>query len=419
MPSQKVTFTGSLGETLAARLDLPEVGIRGFAIFAHCFTCSKDTKAAAYIARSLAEVGFGVLRFDFTGLGGSGGDFGNTSFTSNVEDLLAAAQYLRSAHTAPVMLIGHSLGGAATLAAAGQVPECRAVVTIGAPFDPEHVRHQFEGELQVIREQGRASVSIGGRAFNLSQKFVDDLSGQPQHDRIHGLKKALLVMHAANDKIVGVDNARRIFQSALHPKSFVSLDDADHLLNREPDARYAATVLTAWAERYIQPQTDSPNEAVAVAAVQDSERPAEGFVRVSERGTGRFANTVSTSQHSLLADEPASVGGTNLGLTPYQLLQGALGACTTMTIRMVAERRKWPLEKVSVDLQHNKIHATDCAQCETESGKIDRISRRISLTGPLDDTQRAALLAIADKCPVHRTLHSEVSITTELADRAE
>ena len=416
MPSQKITFIGSLGEPLAARLDMPDGDVRGFAIFAHCFTCSKDTKAAAYIARALAEVGFGVLRFDFTGLGGSGGEFGNTSFTSNIEDLLAAADYLRKEQMAPVLLIGHSLGGAATLAAAGRVPECRAVVTIGAPFDPEHVKHQFEGDLQVIEQQGRASVSIGGRQFELSKGFVEDLSGQPQSDRIHGLKKALLVMHAANDKIVGVDNARRIFQAALHPKSFVSLDDADHLMNREADARYAATVLTAWAERYIQPDGAGASSGAGAKPANDS-RPPEGLVRVGERGTGKFANTVTTNRHSLIADEPAQVGGTNLGPTPYQLLQAALGACTTMTIRMVADRRKWPLERVSVDLEHNKIHATDCENCETESGKIDQISRRISLSGPLDDAQRTALLEIADKCPVHRTLHSEVSILTELADR--
>ncbi|MGB7300827.1 MAG: bifunctional alpha/beta hydrolase/OsmC family protein [Burkholderiaceae bacterium] len=416
MPSQKVSFPGSLGEPLAARLDLPDNSPRGFAVFAHCFTCSKDSKAAAYIARALAEAGFGVLRFDFTGLGGSGGDFGNTSFTSNADDLLAAVAYLRAEHQAPSLMIGHSLGGAATLAAAGRVPECRAVVTIGAPFDPEHVSRQFEGELELIREQGRASVSIAGRQFNLSKGFVDDLSGQPQHDRIHNLKKALLVMHAATDRIVGVDNARRIFQSALHPKSFVSLDDADHLMTKETDARYAASVLTAWAARYIQAndaESGLPPQA-DISTTDASARTPEGFVRVSERGTGLFANTVSTSQHSLIADEPTSVGGTDLGMTPYQLLQAALGACTTMTIRMYAQRKKWPLDNVSVDLHHDKIHATDCEHCETTSGKVDQISRQISLQGNLDAEQRAKLLEIADKCPVHRSLHSEISITTEL-----
>lgn len=413
MPSKKITFTGSLGEPLAARLDLPDVGATGFAVFAHCFTCSKDTKAAAYIARALAEQGIGVLRFDFTGLGGSGGDFGNTSFSSNIEDLLSAADYLRTHYQAPVLMVGHSLGGAATLAAAGRVPECRAVATIGAPFDPEHVRHQFEGDIEVIRSQGVASVAIGGRQFNVSQDFVDDLSGQPQHDRIRGLKKALLVMHAASDRIVGVDNARRIFQSAMHPKSFVSLDDADHLMNRETDARYAATVLAAWAARYIG------GSGHAQPATTDAQPVPEGFVRVSERGTGRFANTVSTNDHTVLADEPASYGGTNLGMSPYQLLQGALGACTTMTIRMYAQRKKWPLDRVSVDLQHDKIHASDCQDCETRDGRVDRITRKLSLDGALSDEQRARLLEIADKCPVHRTLHSEVSVVTELDEPGE
>jgi putative redox protein len=403
MPGTKVTFPGSLGEPLAARLDLPDTSPRGFAVFAHCFTCSKDTKAAAYIARALAERGFGVLRFDFTGLGGSGGDFGNTSFSSNVDDLLAAVDWLRTEHMAPSLLIGHSLGGSATLAAAGQVPECRAVVSIGAPFDPQHVSHQFEGELELIKEKGTAKVSIGGRAFNISQQFVDDLSGQPQRDRIHGLNKPLLVLHAATDRIVGVDNARRIFEAALHPKSFVSLDDADHLMNNEADARYAADVLSAWAARYIGEQTQP--------AVQ---RAPDGFVRVSERGTGLFANTVSAGRHSILADEPTSVGGTDLGLTPYQLLQAAVGTCTAMTIRMVANRKKWPLERVTVDLEHDKIHATDCEQCETETGKIDHIDRFITLEGPLDDAQRAELTRIADRCPVHRTLHSEVVVRTTL-----
>lgn len=406
MAGQKVSFPGSLNEQLAARLDLPDTPPRGFAVFAHCFTCSKDTKAAAYIARALAEQGFGVLRFDFTGLGGSGGDFGNTNFSSNVADLLAAVQWLRTEHMAPALMIGHSLGGSATLAAAGQVPECQAVVSIGAPFDPEHVSHQFEGDLELIKEKGQAKVSIGGRAFNISQDFIEDLSGQPQRDRIHGLKRPLLVLHAATDRIVNVDNARRIFEAALHPKSFVSLDNADHLMNDEADARYAADVLVAWAARYI-----------GAAASPQTERAPEGFVRVSERGTGMFANTVSAGKHSLLADEPVSFGGTDLGLTPYQLLQAAVGACTSMTIRMVAKRKKWPLERVTVDLEHEKIHATDCEQCETESGKIDRIDRYITLEGPLDDAQRAELTRIADRCPVHRTLHSEVVVATTLNPR--
>jgi len=403
---QRIEFTNKQGVKLAARLDMPDLAPRGFALFAHCFTCSKDTKGAAYIAKALSEQGFGLLRFDFTGLGGSGGDFGNTSFSSNIEDLLAAAQWLRTNHQAPALMIGHSLGGAATLAAAPQVPECVAVATIGAPFDPEHVRHQFEKDLDLIEQQGKAQVSIAGRPFTISKAFIDDLSGQPQHDRIHELKRALLVMHAPDDKTVGVDNARRIFLAAQHPKSFVSLDDADHLLNREADARYAAQIMAAWASRYLPAAPAEPSAEQTVPS---------GLVRTRERGTGRFANTVSTADHTLIADEPASVGGTNLGFTPYQLLQAALGACTAMTIRMVADRKKLPLEQVTVDCQHDKVHAFDCSGCEESPQKIDRIERHVSLAGDLTEEQRQYLLGIADKCPVHRTLHSQdVEIITNL-----
>ncbi|MFK7964693.1 MAG: alpha/beta fold hydrolase [Burkholderiaceae bacterium] len=403
---QKVEFTNKQGEKLAARLDMPDVTPRGFALFAHCFTCSRDTKGAAYIAKALSEQGFGMLRFDFTGLGGSGGDFGNTSFSSNIEDLLCAADWLRDNHQAPTLMIGHSLGGAATLAAAPQVPECVAVATIGAPFDPEHVRHQFEKDLDLIEQQGKAQVSIAGRPFTISKSFIDDLSGQPQHNRIKDLNRALLVMHAPDDKTVGVDNARRIFLAAEHPKSFVSLDSADHLLNSEDDARYAAQVMAAWASRYLP---------AVPAETADQEAVPSGLVRTRERGTGRFANTISTADHTLIADEPASVGGTNLGFTPYQLLQAALGACTAMTIRMVADRKQMPLEEITVDCQHDKVHAFDCSGCEETPEKIDRIEREVSFTGDLSEDQRQYLLGIADKCPVHRTLHSQdVQITTKL-----
>lgn len=404
---QRIEFPNAAGELLAARLDLPDVTPRGFALFAHCFTCSKDTKGAAYIARAMVEQGFGLLRFDFTGLGGSGGDFGNTSFSSNIEDLLAAAAWLREHHQAPVLMIGHSLGGAATLAAATQVPECKAVATIGAPFDPEHVRHQFEKDLGLIEQQGQAEVSIAGRPFTISKNFIDDLSGQPQLERIANLNRALLVMHAPGDKTVNIDNAGRIFSAAAHPKSFVSLDSADHLLNDETDARYAAQVMSAWASRYLQ----APPEQAAPDAVPS------GLVRTRERGTGRFANVISTADHTLLADEPASVGGTNLGFTPYQLLQAALGACTAMTIRIVADKKKIPLERVTVDCYHDKVHAFDCSSCENTDVKVDRIERQIELTGDLDESQRQYLLTIADKCPVHRTLHSgEVQVVTQLVD---
>ncbi len=404
--SLKIEFAGSTGARLAARLDLPDMAPRGFALFAHCFTCSKDTKGAAYIARALTEHGFGVLRFDFTGLGASEGDFADSNFTANIGDLLAAAQWLRDNHQAPALMIGHSLGGAATIAAATQVPECRAVTTIGAPFDPAHVRHLFEKDLGLLEKDGRAEVSIGGRPFTISKTFVDDLCGQPQLDRITNLGRALLVLHSPVDKTVNIDNAQRIFVAAKHPKSFISLDDADHLLNREADARYAAQVISAWASRFL-PEPDTQAAANEVPA---------GFVRTRERGTGRFANLISTTDHTIIADEPASVGGTNLGFTPYQLLQAALGACTAMTIRMVADRKKIPVDRITVDCQHDKVHAFDCASCEDNGHKIDRIERTVELDGALSEEQREYLLGIADKCPVHRTLHSgEVDVVTKLA----
>ncbi|MEZ5738460.1 MAG: bifunctional alpha/beta hydrolase/OsmC family protein [Burkholderiaceae bacterium] len=406
--SQRIEFPGSQGVALAARLDLPDNAPRRFAVFAHCFTCSKESKAAAYISRALAEQGFGVLRFDFTGLGGSGGDFGNTNFTSNIDDLLAAADWLGREHGAPALLIGHSLGGAAVLAAASGIAACEAVVTLGAPFDPGHVRDQFAGSLEVIERDGESEVKLAGRPFRITRQFVDDLGSQPQQQRIHDLGRALLVLHSPIDRIVGIDNARRIFEAALHPKSFVSLDDADHLLTREADARYAAQVIGAWASRYVGELPTAAHDAAAP--------PPEGFVRVRERGTGLFANTVTARSHHLLADEPEAVGGTDLGMTPYELLQAGLGTCTAMTIRMVAQRRKWPLERVTVDLHHEKIHATDCDSCETAEGRIDRIDRVIHLEGDLSSEQREALLAIADKCPVHKTLHAEVQIRSTLAD---
>ncbi len=336
--------------------------------------------------------------------GGSGGDFANTSFSSNVEDLVAAADWLREHYGAPAVLVGHSLGGAAVLSAAHRIAEARAVVTIGAPFDPGHVREQFARELDLIEREGSAQVSLAGRPFTISRAFLDDLDGQQQRERIHTLERALLVMHSPTDDVVAVDNARRVFESAMHPKSFVSLDGADHMLSRAADARFAAGVIAAWAARYVE----------QAAATADQVPP--GLVRVAERGTGKFANAVSTARHTILADEPASVGGTDLGLSPYELLQAALGACTTMTLRMYADLKKLPVRRISVDLSHEKVHAEDCVDCESASAKIDRIERVLSIEGDLDDAQRERLLEIADRCPVHRTLHGKIEIATRLAE---
>lgn len=412
MPSLRTEFPGSQGATLAARLDTPDTpgpAPRAWAVFAHCFTCSKDTRAAAHISRALAAAGFGVLRFDFTGLGGSGGDFANTHFSSNVDDLVAAADWLRSTHGAPALLLGHSLGGAAVLAAAHRIPDALAVVTLAAPFDPAHVTHQFGGELQVIAERGQATVTLAGRPFTITRAFLDDLGGQAQAERIRQLRRPLLVMHPPLDRVVGIDNAAAIFKAALHPKSFVSLDGADHLLDREQDARFAAGIIAAWASRYL-PAADAPAPANTPAPATAD----DGWLEVAESGDGAFAAEVHAGRHRWLADEPVAVGGGDSGPGPYDLLAAALGACTTMTLRMYARQKGLPLERVRVRLKHSKVHAADCERCETTAGRIDRIEREIELQGPLDDGQRQRLLEIADKCPVHRTLHGEVDVQTRL-----
>jgi putative redox protein len=401
MPSTKIAFPGSAGTTLAARLDAPDTRPRAYALFAHCFTCSKDTKAATYIARALVEAGIAVLRFDFTGLGGSEGEFANTNFSSNVEDLVAAAAFMRERYEAPRILVGHSLGGAAVIAAAEKIPEALAVATIGAPCEPRHVKKQFAASVDAINAQGDAAVTLAGRAFLIRKQFLDDLDSQAQRARIAALRRALIVFHSPIDRIVDIDNARRIYAAAKHPKSFVSLDNADHLVSRAEDGLYIGGVLAAWAQRYLP-----------VPAALD--RVAAGKVLVAERGAGKFANLVRTADHLIYADEPQSVGGTNTGLSPYDLLAAALGACTSMTLRMYADLRRLPLERVAVEVEHAKIHAQDCAECETKEGKIDRFARTIRLTGALDDAQCAKLLEIADKCPVHRTLHAEVQVTTTL-----
>jgi uncharacterized OsmC-like protein/alpha-beta hydrolase superfamily lysophospholipase len=391
-------FLGATGETLAAVIDRPPGRPKAWALFAHCFTCSKDLHAARRISQSLAARGYGVLRFDFTGLGESEGDFADTHFSSNVADLVAAVGHLRENHEAPRLLIGHSLGGAAVLAAAADVPEAACVVTIGAPFDPAHVRKLIDAAAPDLSETGEAEVVLAGRRFRIKQQFVDDLEAQNQPEKIAALKKALLVLHAPGDRIVGVDNARQIFVAAKHPKSFVSLDDADHLLSRRADADYVGELVATWAARYL-PESD------------DASLP-QGEVTV-EGGSRGFANRVRAGQHALLADEPKTIpGGTDTGPSPYGLLLAGLGACTSMTLRMYADRKKWPLAGVRVHLSHQKIHAKDCDDCETAEGRVDEIKRTVTLEGDLDETQRKRLLEIADRCPVHRTLEGEIKIRT-------
>ncbi|WP_422031398.1 alpha/beta fold hydrolase [Roseovarius sp.] len=401
MPTERFTFTGHSGDELAARFDLPEGPVLATALFAHCFTCSKDIPAARRISARLAGAGFAVLRFDFTGLGHSGGEFENTSFTSNVEDLVLAAEALAGRGMAPSLLIGHSLGGAAMLKAARKIESSKAVVTIGAPFDPGHVTHNFGGELEKIEAEGAAEVHLGGRPVRIGKRFVEDVRAEKLEGEIAHLKRALLVLHAPRDAVVGIGNASDIFLAAKHPKSFVTLGDADHLVTNPEDAEYAAEVIAAWAARYLDLKAPCPPPGAP-----------EGVVRVTEADPDGFLQDVNAGpKHHLLADEPEAYGGTDKGLTPYGFLSAGLGACTSMTIRMYARRKGWPLEGVSVDVCHDKVHAQDASQ---PGAKPDRFRRVIRLEGELSEEQRQKLLEIADKCPVHRTLERSSEVVTRL-----
>ena len=407
MPTERFQFTGVGGHQLAAALDLPEGEPLANALFAHCFTCGKDVLAAKRIAVALAAKGIAVLRFDFTGLGSSEGDFANSTFSSNVADLVRAADHLRETRKAPAILIGHSLGGSAILAAAGQIPDAKAVVTIAAPSDPAHVTGLFKDRIEDIRKQGKVEVSLAGRPFHISSEFLDDIAEHGLMAHVAKLHKALLIMHAPTDDTVGIDNATRIFVAARHPKSFVSLADADHLLSERRDAGYVAEIIAAWATRYLDP-------VVSEQAAVPGEAPRNVVVR--ETRNGKFQQTVSIGPHRMLADEPVAAGGEDSGPGPYDFVLAGLGACTSMTLRLYAERKSLPLERVTVTLKHSKIHAEDCADCETKAGMLDQLDRVIAMEGALDAEARRKLMEIADKCPVHRTLTSEIHIVTRAAD---
>lgn len=403
--SEKVTFTGSQGESLAAKLELPAGPVRAFALFAHCFTCSKDIFAAARIAGTLAGHGIAVLRFDFTGLGASDGDFANTNFSSNVADLVAAADFLRRNYQAPQLLVGHSLGGAAVLAGASQIPEARAVATIGAPADAEHVIRNFAADAARIRDAGQAEVTLAGRSFTIKAQFLDDLEGQKLHEHIAAMNKALIVFHSPVDATVGIENASSIFQAARHPKSFVSLDNADHLLTRREDAVYVADILSAWASRYIG------------ASAAETDAPSGEGIWVRETGNGKFQQEVLSAGHRLTADEPVSYGGLDTGPSPYDFVSIGLAACTSMTLRMYADRKGWDIGRITVHVDHAKVHAEDCADCgEGREGRIDRFERHIEIIGELDPETRGKLLEIADKCPVHKTLEKGAAVVTNMAE---
>jgi uncharacterized OsmC-like protein/pimeloyl-ACP methyl ester carboxylesterase len=407
VPTERFQFEGADSQQLAAALDTPEGEIRAYALFAHCFTCGKDVLAAKRIAVALAAKGIAVLRFDFTGLGSSEGDFANSTFASNVADLVRATDHLRETRKAPAILIGHSLGGAAILAAAEQIPDAKAVVTIAAPSDPAHVTGLFADRIEDIRKHGKAEVSLAGRPFTITRQFIDDIAEHGLMAHVANLHKALLVMHAPTDDTVGIDNATRIFVAAKHPKSFVSLAGADHLLSERRDSAYVADVIAAWASRYLDP-------VVSEETADLGEAPRSVVVR--ETRNGKFQQTVSIGPHRLLADEPVAAGGEDTGPGPYDFVLAGLGACTSMTMRLYADRKSLPLERTTVTLRHSKIHAQDCAECETKEGMLDHIDMVIAMEGTLDAEQRKRLMEIADKCPVHRTLTSEIHIVTRPAD---
>jgi len=407
MNTKRITFSNSRGEQLAARLELPEdEQPLAFALFAHCFTCSKDLTAAVYIARALSSRRIAVLRFDFTGLGESEGEFATTTFSSEVSDLVAAARFLEREYEAPRLLIGHSLGGAAVLAAAAEIPSATAIATIAAPFSPAHVRDLLGEAAGRIEEAGQATVAIAGREFTIRKSLLDDLEAQQPEETLHRLKAALLVMHSPNDEVVGVDNAEAIYQAAPHPKSFVSLDSADHLLSDRQDSRYAGGIIAAWAGRYLAlPETPVPSRILP--EVIDN--------RVTARtGAGGFRTDLFANGFPLVADEPVEEGGGDEGPSPYEYLLAALGACTGMTLQMYARNKGWPLEEVVVRLSHHKAHAEDCRDCDEHDRRMDTFTRELELRGALDEAQRQRLLEIAGRCPVHRTLTAGVRVVTSL-----
>jgi len=404
---ERVQFPSSAGHRLAGALHRPDAGSpRAYALFAHCFTCTRNSRAAVQIADALCGEGIAVLRFDFTGLGDSEGEFAETHFSSNVQDLLDAADFLKREYHAPDILVGHSLGGTAMLAAAHHIASAVAVATIGSPAEAGHVLQLLEDDLAAIAEHGEAEVRLAGRSFRIRKDFVDDVRSQSVRDGIRGLRKALLVMHSPIDEVVAVDEAASIYRSALHPKSFISLDDADHLLSRPADSRYAGHVLAAWASRFIH----DPDEDIEPAIYHT------GHVVASGRPEDIFRVSINADGHRFEGDEPEKYGGTDSGPSPYDLLSAALASCTVMTLNMYARRKRLPLESVRVDVQHGKIHARDCADCASDDGKIDRFVRTIHLHGELNPEQRRRLLEIADRCPVHRSLHSEIDIRSHLGD---
>jgi putative redox protein len=402
MSKEKFLFENSRGEKLSAKLDLPiDQKPHNFVIFAHCFTCNKNFRAVHYITKALMAEGFGVLSFDFTGLGESEGAFADTTFSSSVDDLLCAAGFLKEHYKSPTMVVGHSLGGAAVILAASQLEEIKAVVTIGTPSSPQHVKHLLQSSIEEIKEKGVAEVNIGGRPFFVKKEFIDDVNNQNLIGIVRQMRKSFLFLHSPQDRIVGIENAAELYQAARHPKSFISLDGADHLLSNEKDACYAGDVIANWAKHYMEiPEPKELSTKSHIVAYLDTEE--------------KFTTLIKADQHHFVADEPKSFGGNDFGPSPYQLVASGLAACTVMTLKLYAERKKWDLQEVYCHIRHEKIHLEDCLNCENPKAKIDKFTRELEVIGNLDNEQKQRLLEIADRCPVHRTLEGKAHIETKL-----
>ena len=404
MNIQKVSFTNKDEEQLAGRLELPlDQNPHNFVIFAHCFTCTKNLTAVKNVGRALTDAGFGVLRFDFTGLGESEGDFENTNFSGNVDDLVEAASFLEKNYMAPTLIIGHSLGGAASIFAASKIKSIKAVAVINSPSHPSHVLHILKNSAHEITKNGKAKVNLGGVDFTIKKQFLDDLENKSLIDVVSSFKKALLILHSPQDTTVGIENAEEIYKAAHHPKSFVSLDGADHLLSKKEDSRYVGEVIAGWASRYVEiPVTEEIKSRSKVAA--------------SLEGDDKFTTHLKLGDHYFIADEPLDFGGNNFGPSPYEFLSAGLAACTVMTIQMYARRKKWQIDNVTCHVNYSKEHALDCENCEEDSAKIDTFIREIKLKGNLSEEHKKKLLEIADKCPVHKTLKTNTQVKTRLIE---
>ncbi|TVR87162.1 MAG: alpha/beta fold hydrolase [Saprospirales bacterium] len=405
MKTERVTFKNADGIKLAAKLELPvDRRPHNFAVFAHCFTCNMNLKAIKNIADGLTSAGFGVLRFDFTGLGMSEGEFADSNFSSQVSDITHAVKWLEENYRAPALLVGHSLGGTAALLAGTDLESVRAMVSVGSPAEPEHVKHLFREDLKEIEKMGAAEVNIGGRGFRIKHQFIKDITSRSLLKKLEHSRKPLLIMHSPQDSIVGISEAEKIYQAAFHPKSFVSLDGADHLLSKKEDAQYAGQVIAAWAARFVEKREEKLPDG-----------PAETIARIGGK-SDKYTTQVKMGKHHLVADEPETLGGFDLGPTPYDLLKAALGACTTMTLRMYADHKKIDLSEVTVHLRHEKRHLKDADVSEGKGKKMDHIDRIIEIDGDLTDAQRKRMLQIADKCPVHKTLKQSVIIHSKLKE---